>query len=105
MNPDIINALFETFGGVVILLNIFRIYKDKEVKGFHWLVLFFFTSWGYWNLWYYPYLNQWFSFFGGIGVVTTNTVYLGMVLYYMRKSVIENPLKVYEGLDKENKPL
>lgn len=84
--PDLINASFELCGGAVIFLNIFQLYKDKELKGFHWGVLLFFTSWGYWNLYYYPHLHQWLSFIGGLSVVSSNTIYLSMVIYYMLKS-------------------
>lgn len=82
---DLVNALFEGIGGFIILLNIFKIHKDKEIKGFHWVVLLFFTSWGYWNLFYYPHLGQYLSFICGVGVVLSNTIYLSMVLYYTHK--------------------
>ena len=84
--PDLINACFELGGGFIILLNISKVYKDKEVKGFHWVVLLFFTLWGYWNLYYYPYLHQWLSFIGGLSIVSSNTIYLSMIIYYMLKS-------------------
>lgn len=83
---DLINACFELSGGCIILLNVRQLYKDKELKGFHWGVLLFFTVWGYWNLYYYPHLQQWLSFIGGISVVSSNTIYLSMVIYYMIRS-------------------
>lgn len=83
--PDFINGLFESLAGLVMLIQIRQIYKDKEVKGFHWFPIVFFTSWGYWNLYYYPHLNQWFSFLGGLLVVTANTIYTCQTLYYLRR--------------------
>lgn len=72
-------------GGFVILLNVRRILRDKLVRGFDWRVLGFFTLWGLWNLFYYPHLGQWLSFFGGLWIVLVNTVYLGLMIYYINK--------------------
>ena len=83
--PDIINGIFELCGGLFILKSILKLNKDKEVKGVHWIHAAFFACWGYWNLFYYPYLEQWISFIGGIGVVTANTIWLGQMIYYLRK--------------------
>ena len=48
-----------------------------------WLHAGFFAAWGYWNLYYYyPSLDQWWSFWGGVGVVTMNTIWLGQLIYY-----------------------
>lgn len=83
--PDLINALFESAGGLFILLNIRRILRDKMVRGFDWRVMAFFTVWGYWNIFYYPYLGQWLSFVAGIGIVAMNSIYVTLMLYYIRK--------------------
>lgn len=84
LTPDLINAAFEALGGFVILLNIRRIRQDKIVRGMDWKVLAFFTSWGFWNLYYYPALDQMFSFYAGIGIVAANVVYLYLICYYIR---------------------
>jgi len=83
--PDTINGIFELFGGLFILLSIIKLHKDKKVKGISWLAVVFFTLWGYWNLYYYPHLGQTVSFWGGIGVVTMNTIWLGQMGWYIRK--------------------
>jgi len=83
--PDIINGLFELFGGLVIWLNVRRLVKDKEVKGVSWFVMAFFAAWGYWNLYYYPYLGQTFSFIGGVFVVTANSAWVVLYFWYRRK--------------------
>ncbi len=81
-SPDFINAVFESFGGAFVGLSVIQVYKDKEVRGLSlWHVLFF-TLWGYWNIYYYPILGQWWSFYGGVGVMVTNTTWLGLILYY-----------------------
>lgn len=83
---DIVNGLFESCGGIFILLSCYRLYRDKQMKGVSFLHLIFFTAWGFWNLYFYPQVGAWWSFYGGIGVVTTNSLYLGMMYYYSRKS-------------------
>ena len=81
--PDLANAIFEGLGAFVIFLNVKRILKDKQVKGFDWRVMLFFTLWGYWNLYYYPHLDQWLSFTAGLGIVVSNTIYTVLLVYYV----------------------
>jgi uncharacterized membrane protein YfcA len=82
---DIINGLFECSGGFFILLSILRLHKDKQVRGVSWLQVGFFSSWGFWNLYFYPHLGQWLSFAGGMFLVLANTFWLGQIAYYSRK--------------------
>ena len=84
--PDIVNGLYESFASFFLLLSCFRLYRDKEVKGWSMTTQLFFTTWGYWNLWYYPHLNQWVSFTGGLFVVLTNTAWTSMAIYYTHKN-------------------
>jgi len=84
MSPDTINGIFVSLGGLFILGSSVKLYKDKEVKGVHWLHPTFFTSWGLWNLFYYPSLGQWFSFYGGVFLVIANAIWLGQIFYYRR---------------------
>lgn len=82
MSPDTINGLFETLGGFFIALSVVSLYRAKQVRGVSWVHTAFFSAWGYWNLFYYPSLGQWFSFFGGLLLVSVNTVWLGQIVYY-----------------------
>jgi len=81
--PDFINSIFEGGSGLIMLFNIRRLLKDKVVHGFDWRTMIFFTSIAFWNLFYYPYLDQWFSFIAGISLVVTNTIYLYLIIYYI----------------------
>jgi len=81
---DIVNGSFELFGAPFIFLSVIKLYKDKLVKGVSWVGVGFFASWGYWNLYFYPHLNQWASFFGGIAIVLCNTIWLIQLLYYIK---------------------
>jgi uncharacterized membrane protein YfcA len=84
MSPDLVNGLFEVSGSVFLWLNCWRLWKDKMVRGYSSLTTLFFSSWGFWNLYYYPHLEQWWSFAGGVSIVTANTVWLAMMLYYRK---------------------
>jgi len=86
MVPDLINGTFEIGGAVALLLNVYRLYKDKKLSGVHLAPTMFFVVWGYWNLFYYPHLHQWISFFGGMGIVIVNTIWVVMAIYYKTKT-------------------
>lgn len=83
--PDLINGTYEAIGGAFIALSIRKLHREKLVKGVSWIHVGFFASWGYWNLFYYPHLGQWLSFVGGVGIVTTNTIWLAQMIYYIRR--------------------
>lgn len=85
MSPDIGNALFEFFGGILIWLSVRKLHQDKQVKGVHWAPITFFCLWGYWNLFYYAHLDQWYSWAAGINVTFANTVWVGQMIYYAVK--------------------
>jgi len=82
LTPDLLNGIFEFVGSIMLWLNVRRLYIDKQTMGVNGLTVGFFTSWGFWNLFYYPNLGQWYSFAGGISIVVANTVWLILMLYY-----------------------
>jgi len=84
MSADLINGLFETLGGFFIILSIIRLLKDKAVKGVSVIHVAFFWLWGAWNVYFYPSLDQTWSFWGAILVLTANTVWTGLLIYYKR---------------------
>lgn len=87
MNPDHLNAIFESGGALMQLVNVRQLYRDKTVRGVHWVPLLFWTAWGCWNVLYYPAIGQWWSFIGGLGCVVVNAVNLFlMALYWPRAS-------------------
>jgi hypothetical protein len=79
---DIINGSYESLGGVFIWLSVFRLFKDKQVKGISLLTVFFFTTWGIWNCYFYPFLGQMASFAGGVFTTSANMVWISMMVYY-----------------------
>jgi hypothetical protein len=82
---DLVNGLIECGSGIFCCMNIFQIIKDKELKGYSWVSLIYFTSWGIWNLYYYPSLHQVLSFIGGIFITIVNLTFLFLVFYYKFK--------------------
>lgn len=80
--PDFINGVFELLGSVAIFAHVRRIRRDKKVAGVDWRATLFMSLWGYWNLFYYPQLDQWFSFVGGLAIVAGNTAWLYYLLKY-----------------------
>ena len=88
MSPDLITGIFEVGGTAFIFLSIIQLYKDKIVRGVSWVHVGFFTIWGFWNLFYYPHLGQWWAFAGGIGIVSANAFWLCQLLYYLRREAL-----------------
>lgn len=84
MWQDNINGTYELVGGFFLFLNCLKLYRDKKIRGVSILATAFFASWGFWNLYYYPHLGQWMSFLGGICIVSFNTLWVGMMLWYTR---------------------
>jgi hypothetical protein len=79
VTPDLLNAGFECFSAVVSSLNIRAILQDKKVQGISVWPTIGFTSWGLFNLYYYPYLNQWYSAVAAMGMVVVNSTWLYLV--------------------------
>lgn len=82
MTPDQFNGLFELFGGLFILNHCRIVFKDRLVKGVSIISTIFFSLWGIWNLYYYPSLEQWYSFFGGILIASANALWIGLMIKY-----------------------
>ena len=82
---DVINGTFEALGGCLLWMNVARIIKDKCCKGVSVVPTAFFMLWGYWNLYYYPHLSQWWSFVGGLNVVAANTTWVVLMLVYRKE--------------------
>jgi hypothetical protein len=82
---DFINGCFELTSGLFCAINIFKLVKDKTLKGVSWIPIGFFTIWGVWNLYYYTSLSQPLSVIGGVGICISNTIWLILVFYYKRK--------------------
>jgi hypothetical protein len=83
--PDLINGCFEFGGALFIIGHIRKLYADKLVRGVYWPATLWFASWGWWNVYYYAHLDQWLSWTGGLFIVTFNTIWTVMLVYYIQK--------------------
>lgn len=82
MTPDQFNACFEALGGLFVLDHCRATVRAKAVAGVSVPAVLFFTAWGGFNLYYYPSLDQTFSFFAGIFVLAANLIWITLILYY-----------------------
>lgn len=85
MSPDAINGLFELFGSGLIWMSVRQTLRDRGYAGIYIPAVVFFAAWGLWNLYYYPHLDQWFSFAGGVSIVVANTVWVGLMLKFGKR--------------------
>lgn len=90
MWQDATNGLFELMGGLFVALHCLRLYKDKKVRGVSFIATGYFTVWGFWNMYYYPFLRQWASLGGGLLIVAMNVLWVGMMVYYIRREKHES---------------
>jgi hypothetical protein len=93
MAPDQINGMFEALGAVFILRHCRAVWLAKASKGVDIPATVFFTAWGAWNLFYYPSLNQPYSFCGGALLVLANGLWVGLLVRFscpLKKSKIEH---------------
>ena len=99
--PDFINGAFEEVGGLFVLNHCRVLYRDKAIAGVSKLSTAIFFAWGVWNLYYYPSLDQWLSFFGGLVIVAGNCLWLCMMLYYARwpGDRCDKPYRTLIGID------
>lgn len=83
--PDLINAAFEVCGSVAVWCNFAAILKDKGYAGTRIPMMAFFTSWGFWNLFFYAHLLQWVSLYASLLLTGGNVAVVAAMLYYGRK--------------------
>ena len=87
MNADQCNGAFEFLGALLVLNNCRVVVHDKAVKGVSILSTLLFSVWGAWNLFYYPWLHQWYSFGGGAVLTWANSVYVLLLITYSSKNI------------------
>lgn len=79
---DFINGSFEFWGAIALLNHCRVLYRDKVLRGVSKASTLFFTTWGIWNVYYYPHLDQWMSFAGGLAICMTNILWLSLMWKY-----------------------
>lgn len=81
ITPDIINGTFEAFGSLFILNHCRVLWVTRQARGISLLSTSFFSAWGLWNIFYYPHLEQMFSFYAGLMIMAANCVWIGSIVY------------------------
>lgn len=82
MSPDLINGIYECVGGFFVFLSVLKTYRNKSAAGISLWTCLFFTTWGYWNLYFYPSVGATISAYGAIGVAVVNTTWLSLIWKY-----------------------
>lgn len=94
MNIDIINSILIVVAGGFISVSVFKLYRDKVVRGVSPIHVGFFTLYGFWHIYFFSALDQWYSVMGGIVATSMNTLWFYMLIYYTiwpRGNVPRNP--------------
>ena len=85
MTPDCVNAAFEIAGSVAVWCNFAAILKDRGYAGTRVPMMMFFTSWGFWNLYFYAHLLQWASLVASLALTGGNVAVVAAMFYFGRK--------------------
>lgn len=80
--PDTINSAFLFGGGIFIWMNVYRAWKDKVIRGVSVWPSLWFATWGVWDCYYFPHLDQWFSFVSSALAVLPNSAWLYLYWKY-----------------------
>jgi hypothetical protein len=97
MTPDQINALLIFIGSLMVFKSCYIVYRDKVVRGVSLLANLYFTSWGMWNIYYFPHLHQFWSFSAEMCICTANILWLFLMLYYKQKEKTRNSYGKFDG--------
>jgi hypothetical protein len=81
---DLVNGLIELVAAGFVLNHCRVLLRDRAVAGVSIVSTVFFALWGLWNLHYYPSLDQWLSFCGGLCIVVANTFYIVLLVRFKR---------------------
>src|ERR1051326_5535797 len=82
MTPDMINGMFELMAALLVGNHCRVVLKDRCVKGVSVASTAIFTLWGFWNIFFYENLEQWYSLGGGIMLMLVNTLYVLLLLHF-----------------------
>lgn len=85
MSADAVNGLFELVGSILTLMNVRRVVQDRGYAGIRPQIVLFFLGWGFWNLYFYPALGQWWSFAAGVSMTFANILWISAMGLYGRK--------------------
>lgn len=85
MSVDAVTAFFEVGAACIGWQNVYRVYKDKEVKGLWAPGTVFFLAWALWSLFMYSHFVMWWSLAALLARIGANIAWLSLVWYYRRR--------------------
>ena len=85
ISKDLITGIVSVVGGCLVWTNVYRVWKDKEVKGANLLPALYFASGGAWQVYFLFSLHQLFAACGGLTIATGNFMWFFLAQYYKYK--------------------
>jgi hypothetical protein len=85
---DHLNAGFEMIGAAFRVYDCVKLYRAKHFVGGSILTVVFFFTWGLFNTFFYPSLNQSWSFVAAIFLTAANGVWILMALFYEKQMLL-----------------
>ena len=82
MWQDMTKGVLELAGAGVLMFNIFRIVKDKDLKGVSFYYIFFSVVANAYATYFYYFLNQWYAFWGVLTYTVLALAWMLLVLIY-----------------------
>lgn len=83
--PDLLNSFFQLGGAFVVWLSVRQLLRTKNPDGVSLVHVAFFTTWGAWNLYYYPHLEQWFTFAASCMLFIGDATWCWLLWKYRRR--------------------
>jgi|TARA_R110000824_G_scaffold66566_1_gene172669 FtsH-binding integral membrane protein len=84
---DQINSAFVLTAAFFYVLNLFKLIKDKEVKGISKISIGFFSLWNVWTLFFFIKISEyWWTIGAYVLVAILNVIYITLMIKYNNKN-------------------
>jgi hypothetical protein len=91
VRPDMVVAFFEAVSAVLICVSVVKLHKDKKVRGVSAWPVTFFALWGWWNIYWYSFIDAPYAWWAGLGVVAANTTWAVQMIYWVWRERLLGP--------------
>ena len=87
---DQINGGFIFVAALFYVLNLFKLMKDKDVKGISKVSIIFFSFWNIWTLFFFLMVTEfWWTIGAYVLVSVLNVTYIILMIKYTRKKPVD----------------
>lgn len=83
-NTDFIAMCVSGFGGLLVWSNVYKLWKDKVVKGVNWFPSLYFMCGGCYSAFFLYHIHQHLAFYGTLITVCANAVWVTLAWIYTR---------------------